>query len=244
MMRVNNIETFPQQTGIYAVKVKNGAGWRDYDTARLQISVGMPGHEGEKFNATIEWVKHRFDKVIICVNDTLQRFNSLYEQPDLSEYAAFETSKANGDAWIARNKHTFESLKNLTVYRWEDWKASAAYSDDIRIIKDLYETNQGFRGAVEENVQIYWERKYKGKPVLSHFYEKFVSCSTQYILEETAIFASMYEKEKAADIYPGTLLVPAKFFQENDIPGAPAGFKDSHHTRIDFKRLSDMLLEG
>jgi len=62
---------YPPQTGEYKVMVKSGAAWRDYDTARLEISVGQPYHEGAKFEATVDWVKHRFSHSIVSVNDTL-----------------------------------------------------------------------------------------------------------------------------------------------------------------------------
>ena len=70
---------YPPQDGAYAVKVKNGAGWNAFDTARLQISVGQPYHEGDKLAATADWVRHRFGRVIVCVNDTLQRFNHAFQ---------------------------------------------------------------------------------------------------------------------------------------------------------------------
>ena len=44
---------YPPQDGAYAVKVKNGAGWNAFDTARLQISVGQPYHEGDKLAALL-----------------------------------------------------------------------------------------------------------------------------------------------------------------------------------------------
>ena len=55
---------YPPQMGAYKVKVLNGAGWRKYNIARFHISVGTERFEGEKLKATMEWLSHRFDRVI------------------------------------------------------------------------------------------------------------------------------------------------------------------------------------
>jgi hypothetical protein len=189
---------YPSQSGNYIVKVKNGAAWRDYRTARLQISVGGERHEGEKFSATVEWVKHRFDKAIVCVND-MQRFN--YMANGMSEIEAFDCSLTAGREWLARHSHEIATLPRFELYRWEEWKGPE-FSRTHQDVLKLYNDSEEFRAAIEDGVKN--------------------RLSRDYLLEEVAIFSLMYRKEKAVDIYPGTL------------PKAMDIFHDQHTTRIDF----------
>lgn len=190
---------YPAQTGHYAVKVKNGAGWHDFRAARLQISVGGERHEGDKFKATIEWVKPRFDKAIICVNDTLQRFN--YANQGMTEKEAFQKALLAGDEWLSRYEVEIETLPCFKIYRWEDWKGQAFDQEHQRVCA-LYNENEKFRQAVANSQKN--------------------SLSKDYLLEEVAVFSLMYKKERAVDIYPGTL------------PQVMSIFHDQHTARIDF----------
>lgn len=192
---------YPAQTGPYLVKVKNGAVWRNYRVARLQISVGGDRHEGEKFKATVEWLKHRFDKVIVCVNDTLQRFN--YVMEGMSEEEALKYSLAAGREWVSRHMDEIRDLPNVEVYRWEEWKDSA-FEKAYQNVLELYDESPEFRNSMEKSQKN--------------------SYSREYLLEEIAVFSLMYQKEKAVDVYPGTL------------PKVMSIFQDQHTTRIDFMR--------
>ena len=187
-MKLSNL---PAQTGPYIVKVKNGAKWQDFRTARLQVSVGGPRHEGDKFRATIEWIRHRFDKSIFCVNDTLQRFN--YMNNGISENEAYDLSLQAGNEWLSRHAEEIYSLPNAEIYRWEDWKGPN-FIRQHKAVLDLYSHNQRFRDAIADGV--------KNK------------LSKNYLLEEVAVFSCMYQTHDAVDIYPGTLPKAMDIFKD------------------------------
>lgn len=215
----------PAQEGSYAVKVKNGAGWRSYDTARLQISVGMPYHEGEKFEATIAWARERFSRVIVCVNDTLQRFN----MTDVAD--PYSLSFRQGREWVLRNMRCLETLPSFSLHHWEEWKALPDYAAQYARVLYLYDSDPAFRAAVDSNVADHWQRRKNPGGDFTAFHY----ASTQYLLEETAVFSLMY-RQRAADVYPGTILIPAHYLKEKIVPGLSEGFGQTHHTRIDFSR--------
>jgi hypothetical protein len=167
----------------YKVKVKNGAGWRAYKAARLQISVGGERHEGEKFKATIDWVGQNFDRAIICVNDTLQRFNAQVHGMDAG--AALVKAAQAGEQWIARHSDEIAALQNVDVIRWDHWRQLPEFTPRHEQVLARYENDRIFREAVDES--------------------KKNNLSRPYILEEIAVFSLMYEQETAVDVYPGTL---------------------------------------
>lgn len=227
---------YPAQTGSYAVKVKNGRGWDAFDTARLQISVGQEYHEGEKFRATVEWAKHRFDKVIICVNDTLQRFNDRY-QTMLEEADAFARTREEGAAWIARNRAVIETLPSYELYRWDDWRGHAGFEAEHAHILDLYLRDGVFRDHILAEVMRFWKRRTeKAAGGMGCSFEAFKLASIEYLLEETAAFFLMFKKDMAVDIYPGSTLLPCLLAQAYcDVP-ARAQLGERAFTRIDFSR--------
>ena len=48
-------------------------------------------------------------------------------------------------------------------------------------------------------------------------------------------------RQRAVDIYPGSVLLPCRVFEGRSIVGAPDGLSDGHFTRIDFKRNSSNI---
>jgi tRNA-dependent cyclodipeptide synthase len=212
---------YPAQTGNYAVKVKNGAGWQGSSTARLHISVGQEYHKGEKLKATFNWVSNRFDKVIICVNDTLQRYNLEYQ--GMSPEDAYRVSEIAGSKWIEENLSAIRSMNTtVQVFRWEDWTGHPDYASKLEEVNALYQDNKTFRDEMDQEIIEYWERN---KESFSGDFDKFRELSTSYFLEETTAFFLMYDEETAVNVYPGSTLFPNKF-HDND-----GGF-----TRIDFRK--------
>ena len=231
---------YPPQTGAYKVMVKSGAAWRDYDTARLEISVGQPYHEGAKFEATVDWVKHRFSHVIVSVNDILQRFNLMFER-GLSESRAMSVARHAGSEWIRQQRPVLLRLPGYELCRWNEWLSHPGFSAALEQTGTFYEQHQGFRDAVCANIGAVWGRKLRSSSAYKEAdFPRFFDLSKQYILEETAVFSLMFQERPAVDIYPGTLLFMWNLFAQGSLPGAPEGLEKGCFTRIDFQRNKNL----
>ncbi|MFQ6550592.1 tRNA-dependent cyclodipeptide synthase [Aestuariibius sp. 2305UL40-4] len=233
-------KAFPSQTGLYKIKPKSEQSsdrWSDFQTARLQISVGQPYHEGEKFAATLEWCRPRFKGVVICVNDTLQRYNAMFEL-GLSDDVARQRSVAAGSDWIARNLGSVTDDPIFEIRRWNDWLADPDYLETHRAILALDKTNPDFAAAISADIERIWARRHANDPEAYSMYRRaaFQELSRVYLLEEIAVFSLMFAQETAIDIYPGSALFAAQVFQGRKVAGAPAGLGRGHFCRIDFGR--------
>lgn len=219
---------YPAQTGLYKVKVKGDSSWRFFDSCRLQISVGQEKHEGEKFNATIAWAATRFKKVVICVNDTLQRYNLMAEL-GLTEEIARERAFEMGTRWIGQVLAPHLD-KDPVIIRWDYWLNHPDYPEVLKKINGLYAENEVFRSAVEAEIDVFMlRRENSGQPVT----QWHKSLSRRYLLEESAVFPLMFQHDRAADVYPGTTLLPVRLAEEGKIEGYnPTG--NVVFTRIDF----------
>ena len=238
-------KNYPQQLGTYVVKTKSEQSthsWQDFDIVRLQISVGQEYHEDEKMDATADWCAPRFDRVMVCVNDTLQRFNMMFED-GLSEQDAYLKSQQQGREWVDRNIEKFAGVGHLEVKRWESWKKDAHFSDTLKNIKQLYESDSEFKTAIDDNIQSIWDRRGKVSPALytDSRRDEFNDLSRRYLLEEIAVFSLMYEQQEAIDIYPGTAIFAALVFQDKDTKGAPSGLGKGRFCRIDFSHNKSRL---
>lgn len=225
---------YSPQTGEYKVKVKEGADWKNFNACRLQISVGQPNHEGAKFKSTVQWVDDRFSKVIVCVNDILQKYTISFEKGvdlDLAE----KLSKSYGDAWLKRNADIIQSAE---ISRWSEWLKHPLFYERRMLFSTLYKNNRLFRGAIDDNIDVFWSRRSRQNSNLYHHsrYEQFVELSSQYLIEEMAVFSLMGQKLEAVDIYPGAILIPLKVAQQCEYFGLTKHEFLTNFTRIDFAR--------
>jgi tRNA-dependent cyclodipeptide synthase len=222
--KINNNE-FPPQKGPYKVRVKNGAEWRTFDSCRLQVSVGNPKHEGEKFSATLNWALERFSSVTVCVNDTLQRFN-LTRDKKLPASLARAESQQLGDQWILNNMAP--AKPQIKLCRWDEWLNTHTYAGYYQLFNTLFEsTNTVFRSSIDEEISFFASRR--GVSVDNDYYE----LCRQFLIEESAVFATMIAHQEAVDIYPGTTLLPLRLIQSGQIPKIELRNR-AHFTRIDF----------
>lgn len=219
-MKDFNIQ-YPPQTGFYSVKVKNGKAWSSKQIARLQISVGQSYHENDKLAATIEWAKHRYGSVIICVNDTLQRYNHVYND-GLTLTEANNYAENAGREWIERNIGIIRSLPNYKIYRWNHWTSKPNFSQEHKLICEKYKRNPFMKELVHKDIETFWSRRNKNENLTADF-SAFQSLSVDYLLEEIAAFNLMFHQDDAVDVYPGSTLLPCL------LEGKP-------FARIDFNR--------
>lgn len=222
------------QTGPYAVKIKHGGPWRRFDTVRLEISVGQPYHEGDKFACTIDWAMERFDRIALLVNDTLQRHNLMFEHGLSEDEAHAESFKAGSD-WIERN-HQAIVRSRAEIFRWDDWLKGAKYPRIRHGVELLYQRNAEFRSAIDATAAKIWARHLAREPGLTLREEEFLDRSRAYLLEETAAFAIIYDTIPGISVYPGSFGEAWSIFIDRDVPGAPEGLKNGHVMRIDFER--------
>lgn len=223
---------FKAQTGAYKVRVKQGR-WQGYDTARLEISVGQPYHEGEKFRAAVAWARERFPNVVLLVNDTLQRFNMMFETR-LPEAEAERITGRLGDEWMERNS---DATAGCLIVRWNDWKSKPDYPQTHRKTLRLFNTNRRFRAAITNAIAEVWDRRCEeGTPYAPERKDEFFRNSRDYLLEETTILAMAYRTFPGVSVYPGSFLEMWSMFVDVDIAGAPEGLRNAHCVRIDFSK--------
>ncbi len=212
----------------YKVRARGKWDWREFDTVRLEISVGQPYHEGGKLKAATDWAKENFKNKVLILGDAPQRYNMMFTQ-GISEDEAYKLSLKTGDEWLERNK---EFLNDIKITRWDEWKAHADYKETYKQVIKIYNTNKQFYTALQNAISEIWIRRYIDK------YDKkaFFAMSEEYLLEETSVFAVAYYTIGGISAYPGDFLELWEMFIEAEGEETPKGLKNAHCTRLCFQR--------
>lgn len=212
------------------VKVKRADGYKNHSAARFHISVGKDNHEHPKFKATMDWAMSNFDRIIICVNDTLQRHNFLFEGEDPK--TAYQHARGAGDEWIKRNiNFGMRQSDRFEVKRWSDWITKEDFAIKRDEVLQALRDNPSMNEQIDAEIKSFWSRVQKREGISGDFdFSNFQIHSREYLLEECAAFSIMFEEELAADVYPGGSLLPCRLFKPDDQKSSEHGF-----TRLEFK---------
>lgn len=230
-----NIQYAPQ-TGPYKVFVKDKGIWQNYNTARLQISVGNSRHTGDKFFALTEWAAARFDKVVLIVSDTLQRHNIALEH-NISLDQAHQASLFLGKKWLKENKAAIENLSvnQRQVTLWDDWLQHEDFVQSYAEVCRVYQIDPAVQSVINAKAASFCKRKEDGSLVMQG---KDFDTSVSYLLEEIAAFAIMFRAQQAVDIYPGTWFkdVFDVIVQASEVSPLFSGFFNTACLSVDFVR--------
>jgi hypothetical protein len=188
-----------------------------YDPSQVCImpaSVGQTAHEGLRFKEDLLTIGRKYGTVLILPADTLQRHSDLIytdlpaDCDDLGALARLEVeSEQRGTEWLERIQPYIEEAQkqNITIYisRWNDWRAHPEFQAKLEAIKEMYESNEKFKRAIQTSVNDYIKRVASKKGTVDE--AKAITCSTRYKLEECAIISIWHEIGFQAFAYPNAL---------------------------------------
>lgn len=197
--------------------------WHDYRTVRVEISVGQNYHEGARLEATLDWARKNFEKVVLLLGDTLQRYNLMMD--GLSSEKAYAQSLVDGDEWLERNK---ELLRGLTILRWDEVTGHTNFADARLKVTSLYDTNGLVQREIRKAIDEVAERREIGQTESAMFNK----LSQNYLLEEIAGAAIANTMYPGVSAYPGSL--PGLWDVVNDIPpnALPLGLSDARSIEL------------
>jgi tRNA-dependent cyclodipeptide synthase len=170
----------------------------------LGISLENGNFVRPKLSGILEWIARRFARCTVLVGDSIHRI-TLETTRGLSPRAALAEGLRLGRAFVEREREVFNGFGDQTRFSFrscsevQTWDAYAAYH---RRLVGLYQTDERFRSSVES-----FGRRYHGKhstdlPEAER--EWRVQRSSEYFLEEFAIFACLREQGTQVMVYPGS----------------------------------------
>lgn len=207
-----------------------GPGTKNYHAdqyARLLISVGQPYHEGAKLAAAVKWAKDNFQKQVIFLADTLQRYNMIMDGMDPDQ--AMDLSKRLGNEWLERNQ---EIISGIEVFRWDQAITGSDYiaaKDQIdRFCNESIEAKEALEKAICEVAH--------RRQVPDSEFANFFALSKQYLLEEAAGKAVENELYPGVSAYPGSTPDIWTLFSSAPDYSIPTGLINDNVITLELKR--------
>lgn len=196
----------------------------------MEISVGQPYHEGKKLEAAMDWARANFKNIYLIVADTSQRFNVMFKT-GYSESNAEKIAYGAGTEWIDRN---LQYLDGVIITRWDEWRRRPECIMNRSAVSRLYTEDAAFRKTITDAMGEFSKRH----DIIGSDMHRYLALTEQYLLEETAVFATAFKELGGISAYPGTFLETWEACIESNNPNIPAGLKNSHWTRLTFDKVA------
>ncbi|WP_413738514.1 tRNA-dependent cyclodipeptide synthase [Sodalis sp. RH21] len=170
----------------------------------LGVSLENKNFQAERIGAMLKWISARFNQCELLIGDSIHRI-TLQTQMDIASEDAINMAIDLGQQFIERTKEIlsqYECNTNFSFVTCHQLQSCTQYHEYYEKLCSYHSINSAFRKSVEE-FSVRYHKKDWG--VLSEEDKKRkLNMSTQYFLEEFAIFACMVKNGSNIMIYPGT----------------------------------------
>jgi tRNA-dependent cyclodipeptide synthase len=204
--KIINLETLP----IYKAKVSfvSPISRREsYETVSYPffgISLQNSNFIRPKLLASLEWICNRFKKCSVLIGDSIHR-TTLQNNESLTEKEALDKALFLGKSFLQNELYIFEKFSSRCSFDFIFCSEIQAFPDYVQyynLLQNLFSSNEVFRNSVISFAENY-HVKHKDLVSLTKW-EKLISNSCNYFLEEFAIFACLKIRGREAMIYPGS----------------------------------------
>lgn len=204
----------------------------------LGISLENPLFEGDSLLAMLLWAAEKFDRCLVIVGDYLSRFNERILS-GCDENKAGEFAIKQGDLFISKTRAIFEQLpaERVRLTRWREHLQSDRFRVAKKILDDIFISNEQFRAAVEYDALSFVKREQKHNLNLAAPMEEAIRLSSQYILEEVAVFSALSESGFTVELYPGPELRVLAEVARGEYPAVPSGLKNRVNVELKIARI-------
>lgn len=205
----------------------------------LGISIGNPQFRGESFQVLLEWISHHFDECLIVVGDYLQRYNEHIFYNRQAKEAEIESLRM-GDAFLKESEKYLSLLpkEKFRVTRWKSFLDSPEYHKAKKILDELFVSSFEFRESIDKTSTEFISRQMKNKksPVVDK--KTAIALSTQYLLEEIAVFSVLVENGWAVEVYPGAEIPVLVDIAAGKFPHIPPALKQRINVELRITKKS------
>jgi len=179
------------------------------------------------------WATEKFDSTLIIIGDYLRRYNE-YIFNGLEGADAQEKSLKAGDVFLEQASETLKRYadKGLEITRWKPCIENEIFVSDKKIIDNLYSSDQAFKAAVQKDAFSFIKRQQDNTLHAGVSTEKAIEISSQYLLEEIAVFSSLSEQGYKIEIYPGPELHCLVEIAKGNFQAIPSGLKQRINVEV------------
>ncbi|MFE0057379.1 tRNA-dependent cyclodipeptide synthase [Streptomyces sp. NPDC059003] len=190
---------------IAAVSPESSRGtFEQHDTCFLGVSLENSNFTTPKLASMVKWISRRFDRCTVLVGDSIHRLTLESTQgmaPDAARSRALELGRCfeqtSGEIFDEYRESTDFTL--LTCGEVQTW---AEYGDFHNKLRAFFEENDTFRTSVESFGHAYHRKRACG--ISEAEWDRRIRMSSDYFLEEFAVFACLTGRGLPVMVYPGS----------------------------------------
>ncbi|WP_405988108.1 tRNA-dependent cyclodipeptide synthase [Streptomyces sp. NBC_00986] len=176
----------------------------EHDRCFLGVSLENSNFTPGKLASMLVWISRRFSDCTVLIGDSIHRI-TLESTRSLSGEAALTEAIRLGDEFVENTREIFASQRentSFTFLRCSDVQQWDGYGEHHRYLRKYYETDAEFRESVDSFGRGYHAKRSLG--VEATEMDRRVSRSSDYFLEEFAVFACLEERGIPVMVYPGS----------------------------------------
>jgi len=192
----------------------------------LGISIDNPVFYGKSLQALLLWATANFNRSLVVIGDYLRRYNEQIFN-GLPGDKAVKASQDAGDLFILQTSQLFEQLDNdkISITRWKPCLETDNFKKSKAAIDDLYNSDPNFKTAVIRDAFSFAKRQAKQKRTLAVPMEDAIELSSQYLMEEIAVFNALSQQGWNVELYPGPELRVLVEIVKGKYSNIPQGLK-------------------
>jgi tRNA-dependent cyclodipeptide synthase len=199
--------------------------FEQYETCFLGVSLENSNFTTPKLASMAKWISRRFERCTVLIGDSIHRL-TLESTQGLPPDRARERALELGRRFMETEEKVFDEYRGsteFTVLNCGEVQAGERYAEFHSKLRAFFDEDEAFRSSVESFGHAYHRKRADG--ISAAEWEKRIRMSSEYFLEEFAVFACLKEQGLPVMVYPGsfsTLSEIAKY----EHPGAPEELRD------------------
>ncbi|EWC64439.1 hypothetical protein UO65_0046 [Actinokineospora spheciospongiae] len=203
----------------------NRTAFEDADECFLGVSLENDSFDVPKLEGIVEWISRRFRRCTVLVGDSIHRL-TLSATAALSPEPALARALELGREFIADRQPVFDLFSDrtdFTVVTCAEVRWWADHDGFHRRLRSQFAEDPVFRASVESFGRRYHSRG--ATDLDGQELAKRVAISSEYFLEEFAVFCCLRARGLSVMVYPGSFSSLAEV-AEGAHPDAPRELRD------------------
>ncbi|MEZ4359574.1 MAG: tRNA-dependent cyclodipeptide synthase [Kofleriaceae bacterium] len=198
---------------------------REHEECFLGVSLENSNFVRPKLRAILEWIARRFPRCTVLIGDSIHRI-TLETTRDMGAAEARAEALRLGRAFLLEEEEVFKEFQDNTTFSFVtcgEIQAGPAYPAYFERLQRLFRDDPAFRASVERFGKSYHNKHSQDLTPEDRDYR--IHRSSQYFLEEFAIFSCLRDRGLGVMVYPGSFSTLAEI-AAGDFPAAPAALRD------------------
>lgn len=191
----------------------------------LGISLDNSNFVRSKLLASLEWIANRFSKCLVLIGDSIHRI-TIASKKNITYEEALNEALEMGQHFVQNEGHIFKRFSSRCAFDFvfcSEIQETPEYLAYHNHLVALYESNSAFKNSVRSfGISYHFKDNLF---IANENNERLISSSSQYFLEEFAIFACLKNRDYSVMVYPGSFATLAEI-SEGEHPDAPDVLKD------------------